>query len=140
MRMSRTLGRVLVIVAVIVGCGGDDTGGGNDTLPKRGAAASDPTIVSATAECNGGTDVRISASDPMGEANLGTCSVTIGGGTEQNTFSAGVCTVSIGESGCVPGPTVVAITVSNKTAGVTTASVTVTITPEDLPPDAPAAQ
>src|SRR5687767_867371 len=97
-------GFVPMIVAGMMGCGGgDDTSGGMDTLPKRGATASDPTIVSATAECEyrGGTAVRIGGSDPMGDANLGTCSVMIGATTEQTTFSAGLCVVTVGDAGCM---------------------------------------
>ena len=134
------MNRYLLVLTVIVGCGGDDTSlGGADTLPKRGERASDPTIISATAECNGArdTEVMIGASDPMGEANLGTCSVTIGARTEQSSFYQGLCEVTIDDTNCMPGPIVIAITVGNKTGGVTTASVGTNVTPGYVPPDAP---
>jgi len=124
----------------LVGCGGDDTPlGGADMLPKRGERASDPTIVSATAECNGArdTDVLVGASDPMGEANLGTCSVTIGTRTEQGAFYEGFCDVTIDDTNCMPGPVVISMTVGNKTGGFTMASVGVNATPGYVPPDAP---
>ncbi len=136
-------------------CTSDSGGAGNggDTLPKRGQLASDPTIVSATARCSpvqggggggggtggGGTsttstgfDLEIAGSDPQGAANLGTCAATLGTVSDQQTFAtSGTCYLYLDtNTACTAGTTVtVGLTVGNKTAGVTTASVKLTISP-----------
>lgn len=113
----------------VAGGGGD----GDDTLPKRGEMASDPTIVSATADChvaNGPTspaavEVNVDASDPMGQANLGSCAAVIGDETDQGGFGEGdSCYLYFQNMMCTAGETIlVDLTVSNQTGGVTTASV-----------------
>jgi hypothetical protein len=122
-----------------------DGGGGDDTLPKRGEMASDPTIVSAIASCStcGGeicvpneTEaatylvIRVASSDPAGVENLGTCSGTVNGITDQDEYgggSAGSDCYLYFKSACAAGDVFTAdLTVSNLMAGVTTASVKVT--------------
>jgi hypothetical protein len=136
-------------IATLGGCTGDDDGGGGgggDTLPKRGERATDPTIVSAAASCAacGGTictgsdpanshvRVRVDASDPMGAANLGTCAGTLAGIMDQGAHGDGggsSCYLHF-KLACMPGQVhTVALTVSNATGGVTTASVKLTVAP-----------
>jgi hypothetical protein len=89
--------KLLVLVGLGLGmaaCASDDGGGagsGNDTLPKRGEKATDPTIVGATAYCSKcGSQVCpidpanpehlvvwVSGSDMGGAENLGTCVGTL---------------------------------------------------------------
>ena len=100
---------------------------GNDVLPKRGERATDPTILSARATCEGtiGTHVTVEATDPGGVANLGTCSISLGGATLEDTFDTGGCYLYF-EHDCSAGAaTVIDLTVSNDTGGFTTASVSV---------------
>jgi hypothetical protein len=134
----------------LVACASDDDGGGgsgDDALPKRGERDTDPTIVSATARCSCGGEVcnagdpgtshvrvRVDASDPMGASNLGTCAGTLGGATDQDSYSDGNNTGCYlyfkTAAACAPGQVhTVALTVSNETAGVTTASVKLTVSP-----------
>jgi hypothetical protein len=124
---------------------GDGAGSGEDILPKRGELATDPTIVSATARCwsgeisvPGGPEqplyigITVAGSDPMGAENMGTCAGSLGGGTaDQDTFSSsGNCYLDL-RTACTPGSNItVGLTVSNKTGGVTTASIRLTIAPE----------
>jgi hypothetical protein len=101
-----------------------------DPLPKRGERSTDPTIVTATAGCDGefmfkGLVVYIAASDPMGVANLGTCVASFEDNTHQSGFDGSRCVIDLAPE-CVPGTEyVVDITASNLTGGVTTASVKV---------------
>ena len=143
---------VLCLGLAAAACASDDGGGGGggtgeDTLPKRGELASDPTIVSAAARCSscGFTDclgsdpmnshvrVRIDASDPMGASNLGSCAGTLGSITDQDTYgdgNSGGCAVYF-QTPCTPGGSItVGLTVANDTGGVTTASVKLTVAPE----------
>ncbi len=137
---------LLLSFVMVAACASDDGGGGDgeDTLPKRGEMASDPTIVSATARCascggeictgsdpaNSHVRVRVDASDPMGAGNLGTCAGTLGTISDQGTYSdgggAGSCTMWF-KTACTPGGSVtVDLTVSNDKGGITTASVKLT--------------
>ncbi|HTL37903.1 MAG TPA: hypothetical protein VL326_32450 [Kofleriaceae bacterium] len=133
----------LLLATMATACATDDSGGagnGDDALPKRGALATDPTIVSATAECrvaNGPTvppalSIAVAASDPAGKANLGTCAVTVASMTDQSGFGdLSSCYAFLGMD-CTPGATyTLGITVSNDTGGVTTASVSVVATKDD---------
>jgi hypothetical protein len=131
----------LVVGLSLVGCGGDDgVGSGGDSLPKRGEMASDPTIVAATASCSEGIfipdqpprtptlSVRVAASDPAGQENLGNCIGETASSTDQDDFgsgSAGSCSLSFSVACTVGQSYVVDLTVSNATGGVTTASVKV---------------
>ena len=99
-------------------------------LPKRGERSTDPTIVSASASCEGGSHatldvaVRVAASDPGGVANLGTCAATIAGATTEEAFGEGSCVAYVGRP-CTPGQVfVIELLVSNDTGGFTDASVT----------------
>nr|MBA3453379.1 hypothetical protein [Deltaproteobacteria bacterium] len=101
---------------------------------------SDPTIVAATASCNGeivlpdqppGTphlSVRVAATDAQGQENLGNCIGETSASSDQGSFgsgSSGSCYLDFSVA-CTVGKTyVVDLTVSNETGGVTTASVTV---------------
>lgn len=146
----QNLGLALCLGLAVVGCtddggGGGGDGTGEDTLPKRGERAQDPTIVSATARCSCGADtcpggtppnhvrVRVDASDPMGPTNLGTCAVTLAGRSDQGTFSDGngngTCSTHVLPAmPCAVGQVhTVGITISNDTAGVTQASVKLTV-------------
>lgn len=123
----------------LVACGGDSGGGsGDDSLPKRGEMAADPTIVAATASCNEeisipgqppGTphlSVRVTASDPAGQENLGNCVGESGASSDQDSFgsgSSGSCFLSFTVPCTVGKSYVVDLTVSNAMGGVTTASV-----------------
>lgn len=77
-------------VAVMLGaCADSGDSGFGDSLPKRGDRSSDPTIVSAIADCDvyssySSLSIEILASDPSGE--LGPCSGTVGGIFQQETF------------------------------------------------------
>lgn len=127
----------LVLGLSLVGCGSD---GGEDSLPKRGEMAADPTIVAATASCNEeisipgqppGTpnlQVRVTASDPAGQDNLGNCIGETGASSDQGSFgsgSAGSCFLEFSVACTVGKSYVVDLTVSNAKGGVTTASVSV---------------
>jgi hypothetical protein len=118
-------------LSVAAACGGNGDGGGDsslDTLPKRGERATDPTIVSAAARCSGelmfkGLVVQIDASDPA-PSNLGSCAVMNGDKMGQGIFSQNVrCAVSFAQDCVVDADYVVDLTVSNKSAGITVASV-----------------
>jgi len=122
-----------ILGLALMACGGES--GGEDTLPKRGERSNDPTIVSASAECVvegsalSAIIVRVAASDPMGQDNLGTATVEIDGKSDVDGFSSGSAGTSYNEidTPCVKGTAyTVDITVANKTAGVTTASVSLT--------------
>lgn len=139
--------RWLFVVALFGACASDDNGGagsGEDTLPKRGELASDPTIVSAVASCSCGGEicdgtpgseasnvrVRVAASDPMGVSNLGNCAGTLEGITDQDSYGDGSDCNLYFQTPCMAGQVhTVALTVSNDTGGVTTASVKVTVAP-----------
>jgi hypothetical protein len=140
--------RWLLAFVFVGACASDDGGGagdGDDTLPKRGELATDPTIVSAVANCScggeicsGGTEnthvrVRVAASDPEGVSNLGNCAGTLAGITDQDSYgdgSAGSDCYLYFKTACVANQShTVALTVSNDTGGVTTASIKVTIAP-----------
>jgi hypothetical protein len=143
--MIKTTLLALGLGMVLVACaddGGGGAGSGNDTLPKRGELASDPTIVSATARCSCGGEicsggdpgtshvrVRVDGSDPEGVMNLGTCAGTLGEVTDQGSYTSNVCTLYFKTpSPCAAGGVhTVGITVSNDTGGVTTASVKLTV-------------
>lgn len=139
----------------LFGCASDDgggAGGGDDTLPKRGEMASDPTIVSATAKCstcdseeciglpdgppptNDYVRVHVNASDPMGDTNLGTCAGMLSNISDEDTYSDGsgsssACNMFF-KLACTAGQVhTVRITVANETGGVTTASVKLTVAP-----------
>ncbi|MBA3460223.1 MAG: hypothetical protein H0T46_09710 [Deltaproteobacteria bacterium] len=131
-----------VALAACADDGGSGAGSGNDTLPKRGELASDPTIVSATARCSCGGEicsggdpgnshvrVRVDGSDPNGASNLGTCAGTLGDVMDQGSYSGSACTLYFKTpSACATGAVhTVGITVSNDTGGVTTASVKLTV-------------
>lgn len=147
---SKWLWVVALVVALVCACASDEDGGagsGDDTLPKRGELATDPTIVSAVASCGCGGEictpdsanthvrVRVAASDPMGVSNLGNCAGTLAGITDQDSYGDG----SAGSdcylyfqtpTACAAGQVhTVALTVSNDMGGVTTASVKVTVAP-----------
>ncbi len=132
----------------LFGCASDDSsngvGNGNDTLPKRGELASDPTIVSATARCSAcayvdcfGSDppsshirVRVDASDPMGASNLGTCAGALNMLSDQDGYDDGNECNLFFKTPCMAGTLqTFGITVSNSTGGVTTASIALTIVP-----------
>lgn len=131
----------LVVGLSLIGCGGDGgEGSGEDSLPKRGEKAADPTIVAATASCNGeislpdqppGTmhlSVRVTASDPAGQDNLGNCIGESGTSSDDGSFgsgSSGSCFLSFTTPCTVGKAYVVDLTVSNAMGGVTTASVSV---------------
>jgi hypothetical protein len=127
--VMRVMQLLIIGPSVLIACGG---GGGAessvDTLPKRGERATDPTIVSATAGCTGdlmfkGLVVQIDASDPA-PSNLGSCAATFGADMGQGMFSAsGRCTVELTRDCGVGTDYVVDLTISNKTGGVTVASV-----------------
>lgn len=100
-----------------------------DTLPKRGERTTDPTIVSAAAGCSGelmfkGLVVRIDATDSTA-ANLGTCAAAFDGATALGTFveTTSRCVAQLTRDCVVETDYVVDLTISNKTGGVTTASV-----------------
>jgi hypothetical protein len=116
-------------------------GDGDDTLPKRGELATDPTIVSATARCapcggeictgsdpaNSHIRVRVDASDMGGSGNLGTCAGTLAALSDQDSYDGGSCTLFF-KTPCTAGsPVTVGLTVSNDKGGVTTASVKLTV-------------
>ena|SRR5688572_7819685 len=131
----------LVLGVLVAGCASDGAGEGGDTLPKKGDAASDPTIVSATARCmDDGVviegqppppktlTIRVAASDPMGEDNLGSVTVAVSGEMDIDQFyEGGATSYHPLDAACTAGTSyVLDITVANKTGGVTTASVDVT--------------
>ena len=132
----------LLLATMTTACATDDSGGagdGGDALPKRGALASDPTIVSATAACriaSGPTvppalSLQVDASDPAGKGHLSSCALTVGSMSGQDNFSdsGSSCYVYFQGMACTPGSTyTIGIVVSNDTGGVTTASVAVTAT------------
>jgi hypothetical protein len=128
--MRAAIWAVLGVALAACGSGtGKDTDA-DDTLPKRGELSTDPTIVAATALCEGelmfkGLTVIISASDPMGAANLGACAATNEDTTHQSIFEGSRCVVDLTPTCVVGTEYAVDITVSNLTAGVTTASVKV---------------
>jgi hypothetical protein len=130
----------------LTACGSDDNGpagDGKDTLPKRGELSGDPTIVSATAQCSWGNDdvpapgdlpkyieLKVAGSDPAGQPNLGTCSVTMNSVSDQDSFgTSSNCYMYLNKgSTCNAGEVATfGITVSNDTGGVTTASVKLTV-------------
>jgi hypothetical protein len=130
-----------VLLLAMAACTGPDDGGtagdGDDALPKRGELATDPTIVSATIQCqeaSGPTvpqrlSMQVDASDPGGKTNLGSCALTVGTMSGQDDFYQGSCYVSFDGMACVPGTTyTLGLVVSNATGGVTTASVNVVAT------------
>jgi hypothetical protein len=111
----------------LVAC--SDSGDGLDTLPKRGERTTDPTIVSAAAGCSGelmfkGLVVRIDATDST-PSNLGTCAAAFEGATAMGTFveTTSRCLAQLVRDCVVGTDYVVDLTISNKTGGVTTASV-----------------
>jgi hypothetical protein len=139
--MKRTAFISMTLVMALVACGGG-TGSGDDMLPKRGEMASDPTIVSATAHCgpevsDGGSadlmnyiTVRIDGSDPAGASNLGSCAATLDAASDQGSYGSGsssACYAEMMHSCTVGMQAVIDLTVSNKTGGVTTASVSLTV-------------
>lgn len=123
----------LVFCVALSACGGDDgTGDTDDTLPKRGERDTDPTIVAVTAGCEftvSQLKISVSAADPAGVSNLASCAVMVANQGDANTdFDAGdsTCYLYLPGGSCTVGMTYkLDLTVSNKTAGVTTASVTV---------------
>jgi hypothetical protein len=129
---------LVVLGLSLAACAGDGGGDGNDALPKRGERTGDPTIVSATASCGlGGSGstptffVKIDATDPMGKMNLGTCSATYAGTTDQGSFGEFGCNLQVAHV-CQAGDTaVVDMVVSNDTGGVTTASVRLPVVAAD---------
>jgi hypothetical protein len=143
--MMKTTLMALGLGLVLAACaddGGTGAGSGNDTLPKRGELATDPTIVSATARCSCGGEicsggdpgtshvrVRVDGSDPNGVMNLGTCAGTLGDVMDQGSYTSSVCTLYFKTpAACVVGSVhTVGLTVSNDTGGVTTASVKLTV-------------
>lgn len=139
--MMRNAAFVLGLAGGLLACSSDGAGSGEDTLPKRGEMATDPTIVSAVARCSCGglvcdvgspqtshISVRVNASDPMG-SNLMSCAGMIGAASDQGGF-AGDCRLEImAPAPCALGQThTVDLTVANATGGVTTASVNLTVT------------
>jgi hypothetical protein len=123
----RTMQLLVLGLGVATACGGG-ADSSLDTLPKRGERATDPTIVSASAGCTGelmfkGLVVRIDASDPA-PSNLGSCAVMNGEKMGQGIFIENVrCEVSFEQECVVDADYVVDLTVSNRTAGITVASV-----------------
>jgi hypothetical protein len=129
-----------ILLLAMTACGTDDSGtagSGDDALPKRGEVASDPTIVSATVECQAASgptvpqrlSLQVDASDPAGKTNLSSCALTVGSMSGQDDFYQASCYVSFDGMPCVPGTTyTLGIVVSNATGGVTTASVNVVAT------------
>lgn len=130
-----------LVLAACADDGGGGAGDGNDTLPKKGEVATDPTIVSATARCapcggeicsgsdpaNSHVRVRVDASDMGGASNLGTCAGTMAALSDQDTYDGGSCNLFF-KTPCTAGsPVTVGLTVSNDKGGVTTASVKLTI-------------
>jgi hypothetical protein len=127
----RTMRLVAFGVCTLAACSssGGGTNGDLDVLPKRGERASDPTIVSATAGCSGdlmfkGLVIQIDASDPA-PSNLGSCAAMFGMTMGQGQFSGGGgrCIVELGPDCTVGTDYVVDLTIGNKTAGVTVATV-----------------
>ncbi len=136
----------MILLGVTLAACSSDAGGndGADTLPKRGEVATDPTIVSATARCascggeicdgnsppNSYVGVKVASSDPKGATNLGTCAGTLGNNSDQDTYGDGRnsgCELFF-KLPCAPLQVhVVDLTVSNKTGGVTSASVKLTV-------------
>jgi hypothetical protein len=121
---------VLGVALAACGSGTEKDTDGDDTLPKRGELATDPTIVGATAGCDGelmfkGLVVYIAASDPMGVANLGACVATIDDTTHQSSFDGSRCVIDLSPACTLGTEYAVDITASNRTGGVTTASVKV---------------
>lgn len=113
---------------VLAACSDDDGGQiGEDTLPKRGELSTDPTIVAATADCEGdlgfkGLVITVSASDPMGQENLSTCAGTVDDTTGQSSFAGrAFCPVQLMPMCEIGTDYDVVLTVANKTGGVTTA-------------------
>jgi hypothetical protein len=129
--MMMKLTSVCVMCLGLAACStddGDSAGSGEDVLPMRGEMATDPTIVSATANRPSGSSyawLRVAASDPKGTSNLATCAFIIDGVTHQGYFSDGYeqCTADLDE----PWPTgtvnTVKVIVSNATGGFTSASI-----------------
>jgi hypothetical protein len=135
------VGLGLVLAACADDGGSMGPGSGDDTLPKRGELATDPTIVSATARCSAcaseecfGSDpanshirVRVDASDMGGSANLGSCAGTMAALSDQDSYEGGTCSLFF-KTPCTAGsPVTVGLTVSNDKGGVTTASVKLTV-------------
>jgi hypothetical protein len=126
MKIALRIGLGIVLAA----CSSDDGGqAGEDVLPKRGERSSDPTIVAATASCEGdlgfmGLVINLSASDPMGQENLGTCAATVDDTTRQSAFAGrAFCPVNLVPMCEIGTDYDVVLTVSNKTGGVTTARI-----------------
>ncbi|HEY5926366.1 MAG TPA: hypothetical protein VIV11_31990 [Kofleriaceae bacterium] len=125
--------RTFVCLLLLASACASDRGEGEDTLPKRGERANDPTIVSASAHCVALTGValtlrvRIGASDPGGMTNLGACAATFAGNTVESLFlQPPSCEVDV-ERSCTSGETfVVEVMATNQTGGFTSASVTLT--------------
>ena len=117
-------------LVLLAACTGGREGEGDDMLPKRGERATDPTIVSATVQCEASTGtllevgVRVSASDPGGLSNLSTCTGTIAGVDGDATFGEGGCRAHVKRPCTVGQAFVVDVLVANKTGGFTQASVT----------------
>lgn len=131
----------LLLATMVAACASDDggAGDGDDALPKRGALATDPTIVSATIDCQAAEgptvpqalSLHVDASDPAGRGHLASCALTVGAMSGQDNFSetGSSCYVYFSGMACTPGATyTVGIVVSNDTGGVTTASVNVVAT------------
>lgn len=128
--------QLAIFVLLATACGDDggtqpdpDSGPvpGSDTLPKAGPTASAPTIVSAEAFClipTNNLGIRITGADSAGVANLETCAATIDNVTASDTFAANGTCVAQFRTTCMRGAFVADLTVTNKTAGVTTASIT----------------
>lgn len=148
---ARTKTTILMVCLgwALAGCaddGGGGAGSGNDTLPKRGQVASDPTIVSATAQCSCGGNtcpggdprtshvrVIVFGSDMAGASNLGSCAGTLLDVMAQGGYNgAAACALYFKTpSPCAVGSShAVGITLSNDTGGVTTASVKLTVSPQ----------
>ncbi|HEY5926365.1 MAG TPA: hypothetical protein VIV11_31985 [Kofleriaceae bacterium] len=139
---------LVVIALTLAACASDDggAGSGDDSLPKRGELSSDPTIVSAVANCSCGGEicsggetnthirVRVAATDPAGLPNLGNCSGTVNGASDQDSYgggSAGSDCYLYFQTACTPSQAfTIGLTVSNDMGGVTTASVKLTVSPD----------
>ena len=121
-------------LVVLAACMSGREDEGNDVLPKRGERMTDPTILSAIVQCEASTGtllevgIRVSASDPGGVSNLGTCTGTIAGIEGGATFGEGGCAAHVKRPCTVGQAFVVTVLVANKTGGFTEASVARTAT------------
>ena len=122
----------LYVLCLVAACTGGSSGSGDDLLPLRGDLPSDPTITAVVASCGGSVSsvtVRIGATDPGGPPNLASCRASINGAQASASWLPGLCAPVITSACHAGGAAVVDVTVTNRTGGSTTASVTVPVGP-----------